>query len=712
MSHSLVRPSFRKFLWVLVAVPTLLLLAAVSFTANTTAGVDPLDLTKSFNDDPATPGGTVTLEFNIVNRNRDFAASDMSFTDDLDAVLSGLTAVGLPLANPCGPGSQLAGAGSLTLTGGNLPAEDSCNFSVTLQVPTNAASGIYPNTTSTITGLVNGDDVVGSPAADNLEIKAVPVLRKAFSEDVVSPGDAVTLQFTITNTHSSNNATVIAFTDNFSPTLPGFTAVGLPANNVCGAGSQISGTTLLNFTGGNLAAGASCTFDVTIQIAADTSAGNYVNTTGVLTAVLGGNEETSNAASDTLLVVTAPRLQKSFIDDPVLPGSTVTLEFSLFNSESSPADAANIAFTDDLDAALSGLQAVGLPANDICGAGSQLSGTSNLSFTGGSLAIVETCTFTVTLQVPGSTNPGTYVNTTSIVSASLAGESTTSSPASANLEITPIAFSKSFTDDPILHGEIVTLEFNIVNGSDIFSTTEMTFTDNLGLVLPGLTAVGLPANDICGSGSQLAGTNFLTFTGGNLAPGTSCTFSVSLQVPEATPAGTYTNKTSPFSAKLDDTQVTLNPANDTLTVLEELSLTKSFSDGPVFPGSTVELDFTLVNNHPISNVTSISFTDNLSDTLFGLVAVGLPINNICGAGSQLAGTDLLTFTGGNLAANTSCTFSVSLQVPGYVLPGSYPNTTSQVTAVLGGDGFTNSAATDVLEIVEEHLIYLPAILKD
>ena len=108
-------------------------------------------------------------------------------------------------------------------------------------------------------------------------------------------------------------------------------------------------------------------------------------------------------------------LTKTFTNDPVAPGDTVTLQFTITNQDLAPAGIDTIQFTDDLDAVLSGLTAIGLPANNVCGAGSQISGTSLLTFTGGSLALGASCTFSVTLQVPVSAPAGSFTNTTSPV---------------------------------------------------------------------------------------------------------------------------------------------------------------------------------------------------------------------------------------------------------------------------------------------------------
>lgn len=658
-------------------------------------------LVKNFVDDPAPPGGTVTLEFTLTNFDRTNQATNISFTDDLDAALSGLVAVGLPLANPCGAGSQLTGTNLLTLTGGNLPAEGFCTFQVTLQVPAGAAAGTYTNSTSSVTATVGGSPVTFDPATDNLSIDPIPLLTKTFLDNPVAAGDVVTLEFTITNTDTSANATNVAFTDNLSAFLAGATPDSLPTNGFCGPGSSItpiviSGELILSMTGGSLAPGGSCTFQVTLQTAAGTPNGTYPNTTSAITATVGGTPLTGNPATDDLGVVSAPVLTKSFTDDPVLAGGTVTLEFTLSHSANAPADATGITFTDDLDAALSALAAIGLPLNNICGAGSQISGTTTLSFTGGSLAPGASCTFSVTLQTPGGALPGQYTNTTSNVTATVLGLATSAGSASADLTIAGLSLAKSFTDDPAVPDGPVTLQFTLSNASVSANYINIAFTDDLNAALSGLAATGLPLNNICGAGSQISGTTNLSFTGGSLAPDASCTFDVTLQIPANALSGQYSNRTSSVTADRDGTSVTLAPATATLTVTNVLTLAKSFTDDPVLPGEPVTLAFTLTNAHPTQSATDISFTDDLEATLSELAAIGLPANDVCGVGSQISGTSQLNFTGGSLSPGGSCTFNVTLQTPSGAIFGSYANTTSQVTAIVDGSPVTGDPAQNNL----------------
>jgi hypothetical protein len=126
-----------------------------------------LELTKTFTDDPAVPNGSVTLEFTI-NNTDDVAVTDIAFTDDLDATLSGLVAVGLPMNDVCGAGSHLSGTSVLTLTGGDLPPNGICTFSVMLQVPAGARQGTYPNATSSLTSSLGSSGM----ASDVLYVEA------------------------------------------------------------------------------------------------------------------------------------------------------------------------------------------------------------------------------------------------------------------------------------------------------------------------------------------------------------------------------------------------------------------------------------------------------------------------------------------------------------------------------------------------------------
>lgn len=405
--------------------------------------------------------------------------------------------------------------------------------------------------------------LAGSGGESNGSISTL-VLTKEFTNDPVAPGDTVTLEFTITNQDLIQSATSITFTDDLDATLPGLVAIGLPLNDVCGAGSVLSGTSLLTLTGGTLLPSTSCTFSVTLQVPpnANMSTGHF-NITSFLSAELGGSPMGFLPASDSLLVGGGVDFTKSFVNDPVLPGSTVELEFT-FTNENTASSAFSMSFTDDLDAALPGLTALGLPQMDLCQSGDLLSGTSELSYENG--GVETTCTISVVLQIPADATPGVYLNMTSLLNYGVdAVDIPNLTPATDTLVILgPLTLAKSFADNPAEPGDLVTLDFTVTNPNTTEPATGITFVDNLPM---GLTAVGLPASDVCGLGSQLTGTSSITLTGGSLLAGASCVFSVTVAVDPSLTDGFLFNTTDILSATVAGFLIAGGTATDSLQII-------------------------------------------------------------------------------------------------------------------------------------------------
>ena len=422
-------------------------------------------------------------------------------------------------------------------------------------------------------------------ASDDLFVEPSPLLTKEFlsvgtllPDPVVGAGDDVVIRFTVTNTSATSGATAIAFIDELTDGGPatGFlpfpVTVTLPPtpNPPCGGSSSMALVFVdtdrqgLSLTGGSLAmagmAGDSCSFDVTVSIPDGFPAGTYTNTTEEITATVdGGVTFTGLPASDTLDVVAPPMLMKEFTNNPVAPGGTVTLQFTLTHDALAPGDATDIEFTDNLAAAVSGLAASAgqLPLSGLCPAGDGMlagsSGDTLLTFSGATLMPGDVCTFSVTLDVPLGATGGSHTNTTSNVMATVLGVTGTENPASDDLEITGLSLTKSFTDDPVIPGGTVTLEFMLENSHPTDDATSIIFTDDLGVVLPPgsplTVSSGVPASPCGGSLTESGG--LLTFIGGSLMAGDPpCTFSVTLDVPLGTASDTYPTGCSPIRSTL------------------------------------------------------------------------------------------------------------------------------------------------------------------
>lgn len=666
---------------------------------------DSLSLIKNFVDDPAVPGGTVELQFIIFNRDRDFSATDISFTDNLDATLSGLTALSVD-ANECGASIDIAtDPGFIDVAGGSLAPGESCTISLTLQTPAGAAPGSYPNITSSLTADIDGNPIVSSPGSETLFLANVPLLSKTFLENPVAAGGQVTMEFSITNTDLSAGISNISFNDNLDAFISGHTLTTPLPLAVCGGfltRIQISGEWHLALSGGSLPAGGACSFQVGVQLPSSTPGGAHVNTTTSITAEGGDGPVVGKGASATLIVFPAPRLSKSFTDDPVLPGDMVTLEFTISHDLFAPGDASNIGFSDDLSAVLPGLTVAGPVSN---GCGGVFSGTTLVSLAGaGPLAPGSSCTISIPLSVPAAASPGLYLNTSSVLTADVTDGVDTVSvvglAAQDGLLISGLTLSKRFVDDPVIPGRSVTLSFTIDNTSASQDATDIFFTDNIASVLSGLSVIA-PSLPQSFCGGTLSGTTTLVFSGGTVAAGEQCSFDVTLQVPVAAASGEYTNSTSSLQAIIAGEPVILQSAFDILNVEKEvLFIAKNFQDDPVMPGAATGLEFELSNLSQSETVQDITFTDDLDAALSGLVAMGLPQSDVCGAGSQISGTSTLSLSGGVLGPGETCTFTVPLQIPAVVSSGTLViNTTSSVSGMTADSlGVNGNFATDSLSV--------------
>lgn len=692
-------------------------------SATLTATITELAISKRFIDDPVAPGENVELEFNLSNFNRNFAATNVVFSNDLLATLPGLTFDSL-LSNDCGGSVTGVGTSNIAFNGGTVAAGGSCTIRTNLSVPSNAAPASYPNTSGAISGMIDGSAVMGNTASDILFVAPTPQLSVEFlNTDLspispISPGDSFVIRYSITNPSTTSSATDLTLTDELTQSGPltGILPFPISTNALpttpCGAGSSLALTTSLGIerqglllSAGNLApagmAGDSCTFDVTVNVPTSMPTGTFENITQPPMATIDGATRTGSPASASLTVVAAPNLAMSFLESAVAQGETATLEFVLSHSPNAPSDATGITFTSDLNAALAGLTAV-LPStpDPACGVGSSLTGSAGdslLTFQGGTLAPGEDCTFTVTVNIPAAAATGTITNVSSPVSATIGGSMFTSNAVSADLTIAGLRFSKEFLSDSVIPGDIATLRFTIENISATEDATDIIFTDTLSTFISGASAQAPFPTDPCGTGSSVTGTTFLIFTGGNLTAGESCSFDVDILIPASTPNNSFTNITSSLTAT-QGSAVVIPAATAELDVSDiVLSLEKEFINDPVEPGSSVTLRYTLTNLDSANAVNALAFTDNFASALSGLTMSNLPSTTCGGANLNAMPSTLLDFSGGSLAAGASCQFDVDLNVPNNN-GGIFTSTSSAVSGNLNGLDISGDPGSDDLQI--------------
>ena len=628
-----------------------------------------------------TPGSSATLTFGILNNNRDQDITALTFTDDLNAALSGLEASVLPSTGFCGSGSTMSGTSNLTISGVNLTSGDSCSFDVTVLIPLNAAAGSYINTTSTISYDLAGSSTTSSASSNTISVYNAPTVSMSFMDDPINTGEDVTLRFTITNTDTNNAATGITFTQNINDTFSGTDIKTLPDANSCGTGSTFANSTtngetwFLNVNGGSLSAAASCTFDVILTTPTDGEPGSYAFTTSFITATVAGAVVSDVPASDNLVIVAAPALSLSIVESSIEPGDTVNAEFTLNYNENSTANATNVTFTVDLDNALSGMTTSTASQTDVCGSGSTFSGTDTLTLTGGSLIPDSTCTFSVALQIPSDAIPSIITMDSSAVSATTSGMSVTSATASDTLLISGLSLTQEFVGNPALPGAIITSRYTISNHADALAATAMSFNHNYQLIIPTFTAIALPTTP-CNGSSTLSGTTNLIFSAGELQPGENCTFDVSLQVPLGASEGVFNSATSSMSATVNGNNTANSAANSTL-IIEQLTVllsTNEASPTSITPFS-VAVNFSrnvtgltasdfVVGNGTASNLqgSDASYTVDITPTTDGSVTIDLPANVVNDAvdnSVQNPGASQLTIVYASVPATATPSLTIS-----------------------------------------------------
>ena len=282
------------------------------------------------------------------------------------------------------------GAGNFTIS-----AQTRC---CPLTTPTyTLVTGSIITTTVTTTGVFGPTTFTTSFVQNTLDVTAAaPGFDKAFAPTTIAAGSTSTLTYTIDNSASTLDDNVLDFTDN----LPVGLQVANPANamNTCTGGTltAVPGMAVVNYTGGLVAAGATCTISVDIE---GVAAGMFTSTSGDLTSAFGN----SGTASDTLTVTgTPPTFSVSFADMVVAPGETTELIAAIDNTMNI-VPATGLAFNSTLP---TGLAVTALPirgpgtSSTTCGGTvTAVGGTMMIDFSGGTVGAGATCEVRVGIEV-------------------------------------------------------------------------------------------------------------------------------------------------------------------------------------------------------------------------------------------------------------------------------------------------------------------------
>ena len=388
-----------------------------SLTADLTVEtVSDISARKSFTPPVVNPGGTSTLTITLRNTNVS-PLVNVSVTDPLPGTpTNGIIVAPVPnTSTTCAGGIVAAAAGTQTIsmTGGTIPAQvldvpGECTIMVDVQGLGSRTT--FPNTipTANISGTIQGTTTTlnpAQPARADLVIGTLAIgVVKGFDPLTVFGGSASTLSIDLIN---PNNVQLdgIAFTD----TMPAGMVIAMPADlSVRDCGGTLAatpGADSISFSGGSLAASASCTLTVRVTITVN---GNLTNVMEVGAVTTFSGATNPDPAEATLTNLPGASLSKVFSPNPVRAGSISLLTFTIQNTGS--VLLSNMGFEDNLPGDLPvGLEIVGSPGpvNGCGGTLTAVAGTQLIRLADGTLAANAACTITV--AVTGNIN-GSYTN--------------------------------------------------------------------------------------------------------------------------------------------------------------------------------------------------------------------------------------------------------------------------------------------------------------
>lgn len=662
-------------------------------------------LTKRYIPATATAGGSVDVEYVVLHRARTGAMTNIRFDDALTAIGGSALTFNSVTTNTCGATVATSGGTSIAVTGGTITTPgDSCTIVANLTA--GATAGTFSYAATNVAGEIDGIDTPGNSATADLTItNSVPPSLALTLTDTVSPGDTVFAQFTVTNNDTTSALSDGEFTSDLS-LLP--VSIGsFPAGNSCGTGSTFFNPDpfLGNFftaTGLTIAAGGSCTFTLELVVDPGASGGPGTVSTSDLVAVIGSTTLSAAGVSDSFTISGGLALEASQVfSGPVVPGGTSTLVTTLTASAENGENLTNIGFTQDLNAALSGL-AVTAVGPDTCGG--SVSGTSTYTYSGGSIAPGTSCDITLTVTVPFGATDTVATATTSTITAAPASAPTTTlnfPAATGTLSVQSLAFDLEILGGPLVPSGTVTARYTFENNG-LANATNGVFTHNWGGAISGLAVESVDSNTC---GASPSGTTFLIVTSLTVGGGANCEISVTLRGPTVLPPSDVGTSSSNLSVSLNGSTVFVPAASATIAIAPGgFIASKSFDNSTVTAGGRIQTTLSF-DATSATTVTALAFSNDLSAFVPGATLSSIDTNT-CGGTSS--GTSTISYTGGQIPGGGSCEVAFTVAIPGGTGDGTFTNTTSVIS------GFVNGVAVNVDPVSAEVRVFgaaAPAIAK-
>lgn len=351
--------------------------------------------------------------------------------------------------------------------------------------------------------------------------------------------------------------------------------------------------------------------------------------------------------------------------NPVLPGGNITYTQVVGNN--GPLDALNSVFSEAVPANTT-FQSLTAPAGWACRTPA-VNGTGNISCSNPDVPKLASGTFTLVVQVLGSTGWGTQIVDVADVTSGTSDPNLSNNSATVITSVTLVSMSddaitNSASPNPVIAGNNITYT-QIVTNNGPAASPNIALTENLPANTTFVSASG-PAGWTC------SGTTTITCTAATLASGSNATITVVVTVIAGTAAGTVISDVVSVASGVEDPNTSNNTATANVTVAtagqSDLAITSSASPNPVSDSNNISYTQSVVNNGPAASGTA-TFTDAIpTNTTF--VSFTVPTGWNCGATiPPVGGTRTISCTIASLAVNATASFPLVVKVNQGVTPG-------------------------------------------
>ncbi|SMX38276.1 Ig-like domain-containing protein [Octadecabacter ascidiaceicola] len=650
-----------------------------------------------------------------------------SFDFDPVAFAPGLTIVQEPQFTNCGPATSTVVSATLRhIRSIDVSNGGFCQIRMSVKVPTPAYRTNYSLITGPIGGSLGGVIHVDStPPVQHFTVAGSNEnLRPATMTMQVNPPDALggvqrRIRYNISLPAGLPTPGNISFDHNTAHLAAGVTLdTGSLPLNPCGAGSSITsagGAGFFTLNNGRLLPGQSCSFEVAINVPVGLAPGSYTQLTSPVRSTVSEVPLTSPAATAPWSVTSpdAATLAMQLIPASAVAGAARSIRYTV-NLPASGPQPDRIEFDHDVAFFVPEVMfdTSNVPSNP-CGAGSSFvsyGSASQYQLLGGKVAPGASCTFDVPILTAGVA-PGNYEQRTSSLRTVIGATTFTSPAASSTLTVAvpplpsePATLALQILPEHARAGEPRTFRYTLTLPANVNPAQSIGFSHNTAFEAPGVTVdlANTNTTDPCGAGSSLnvtSGSGVFELVGGTLEAGTECSFDVTVDVPNTTPAKQIYSRTS---------QVITVAAGQTLT--SPLVVTRWVVVTPFLTGATLDMQVTPASA-PANARRTITYTISiptnappLSNAVFGhdidhvapstLAQQGIFFDHpslptsMCGTGTLLHSvTSVRQGSGFNLAnleltPGFTCTFSAAFDIPDAVAAGLAPGTYSIPTRAI------------------------------